>query len=893
MTANFHINYKTNWGEQIAVHLLRNGKEETHSLQTYDGQNWQGAIEVAEKEEIVYQYILKSKNTATPEFGGYRLLDIPTGSGPVFIHDYWRPKHEIERAFFSAAFKDVIFKRNTPAKKKTAKRKKKASGNKILFQLNAAAIPQGQFFCILGNTEAFGNWKKPLVLSDENFPLWQTEIEVGDDVEMEYKYAIYDPARKEVVEWERGDNRRLRFNFTEKKGQSLVVTDEAFRYPPELWKGAGVAVPVFSLRSKNGLGIGEYTDINLLVDWAVKTNLKLVQVLPVNDTIVTKTWKDSYPYRAISVFALHPLFINVGSIAKLKDKKNADRLKTLTAELNELKAIDFEKVMEAKMEFFHLLFEQEKAAFLKNKNAKDFIKNNEGWLKPYSVFCYLRDVNGTAVFQHWKENSVYSEQIVKDLCQPKSKAYNEILFHYFLQFHAHQQLFGATEYARSKGVVLKGDLPIGIARESCDAWVAPHLYNMNGQAGAPPDFYSENGQNWGFPTYNWDEMAKDNFEWWRQRMGKLAEYFDALRIDHILGFFRIWEIPTDQVVGTMGRYNPRKPYSLEEMRSFGIYEPLERYKKPYIRGHFLEEMFGEDAEFVRATFLNELEYNVFELKGFVDNQLKIKNLFATNANLADKKHLEADMMKLVAEVLLIEEPNSNGTAFNPRITMPTTRSFRELGQREKQAFDRLYNEYHFNRHNEFWRQQALWKLPALQQATNIFICAEDLGMIPASVPGVMKELNILTLEIQRTPKGDTDFGEPENYPYTSVCSPSCHDMATVRGWWKEDPARADRFFHAFIDLNNPTPKACTQGVVEVINMQHLESPSMWAIFPIQDLVGMDADLRRTDAAAEQINDPSNSEHYWRFRFHLTLEELMEAEAFNNKIKKMVEISGRG
>ena len=898
MIANFHINYETKWGEQIAIHLRRNGKEETAILQTYDGKNWHIAIEVAEKEEIEYKYIFQKEDSSDPEFGQYRSLNISKGASQLFIQDAWRPTDVVVQAFFSAAFKDVIFKRNAPSTKPVSV--KKSSANKVVFQLNAAAIPQHLNFCVLGNNEALGNWKKPLFLSDGHFPIWQAEMEVaGTGVAVEYKFAIYDPSTEKVVEWETGENRKLLFTFPsrpsrDKPGNSnmLLQTDEQYRYSSGLWQGAGVALPVFSLRSKKGLGIGEYTDIKLLVDWAVKTGLKLVQVLPVNDTIVTKTWKDSYPYRAISVFALHPLYINVEAIAELKDKKAAARLKKKTTELNKLKAIDFEQVMTIKMEFFHLLFEQEKEAFLKNKEAKQFMENNADWLKPYAAFCYLRDVNGTAVFANWEKYATYSAQVIKDLCSPKSAAFDETFFYCFLQFHAHQQLFGATEYARQNGVVLKGDLPIGIARESCDAWMAPHLFNMDGQAGAPPDAYSENGQNWGFPTYNWEEMSKDNFEWWQQRMTKLAEYFDALRIDHILGFFRIWQIPTDQVIGTMGMFNPRLPYSRHELSEFGLHGHLDRFTKPYIRGHFLGEMFGEDADYVRTEYLNEVEIGVFELKETVSTQLRIKQLFENDDRFSNKKHLASGLMKLVGEVLLLEEPGSNGKTFNPRITLNTTRSFQELSKYEQGVFDNIYNEYYFKRHDDFWEKQALWKLPALLQATNMFICGEDLGMIPACVPGVMQSLNIFTLEIQRMPKGATEFGEPKKYPYTSVCSPSCHDMSTIRGWWEEDYERSNRFFRQYVDTKNPAPKVCTPGIVETINWQHLESPSVWAIFPIQDLIGMDANLRLPDANAERINDPSNDQHYWRYRFHLPLEELMETDSLNEKVARMVREMGR-
>ena len=893
MIAHFHINYGTKKGEQIAVQIKRKNGEETFICQSYDSANWHVAVQVAENDVVSYKYIVQSFKGLLAEHGAFRTLNIPKGQTQVFYQDNWRAEYEITRTFFSAAFKDVIFKRdnqtpflsqNTEGVQNVGKGGEK---NRLIFQLYAAAIPKHLTFCILGNSRVLGQWARPIPLSNEQFPLWQAEIPIDQyDVDFEYKFAICETEKGKIIEWEQGENRRCVFTFPSAKGNTLVITDENYRYC-SLWRGAGVAIPVFSLRSENGLGIGEFTDIKLLVDWAVKTGLKLVQILPVNDTIATKTWVDSYPYAAISVYALHPYYVNIQAIAKLKDKKVAARLEAAISELNQLETVDLELVGSFKFEYFKLLFDQEKKTFFKDKEALDFIESNADWLKPYAAFCHLRDLNNTANFNNWTQFHTFSQQAVDSLCTPQYPAFDEVALYFFIQFHAHKQLLEATNYARSQGVVLKGDLPIGIYRYSCDAWVAPHLYNMNGQAGAPPDAYAVAGQNWGFPTYNWDVMARDNFAWWRQRMTKLCEYFDALRIDHILGFFRIWEIPINQVEGTLGLFNPRLPYSRQELDAAGLRGNLNRYTQPYIRGHFLAELFGEDADFVRTTFLDEVVFNEFKLKGIVDNQVKIKQLFAENAELAIKKHLEKGLMSLVADVLLIEEPLSNGTSFNPRITLHTTRSYIELNEFDKYIIDQLYEDYFFKRHDAFWKQQALWKLPALLHATNMFICGEDLGMIPNSVPGVMHDLNIVTLEIQRMPKMPTEFGLPHKYPYASVCSPSCHDMSTIRGWWENDYGMAQKFYQKVMGKSGLAPHECTPEIVEFINEQHLESPSMWAIFPIQDLVGMDATLRRPNAAAEQINEPSNPQHYWRFRFHLPLEKLLEEDRLNEKIKRMV------
>ncbi len=899
MIANFHINYGTKKGEQIAIQLKRNGVGETIICQSYDATNWHAAVQVIEDETIVYKYIVQSFVGLLAEHGDFRTLTIPKGASQVFYQDAWRAEYEKERAFFSAAFKDVIFKRST---KTVFHNNKNRDSNRIVFQLFAAAIPQHLVFCVTGNSKALGDWMIPLSMSDEAFPLWQAEMSIeSNQVDLEYKFVIYDPEKNKIIEWEKDENRTCVFTLPSLKGNAIVRTDERFRYASGLWRGAGIAVPVFSLRSENGLGIGEFTDIPLLVDWAVKTGMKLVQVLPVNDTIATKTWVDSYPYAAISVYALHPYYVNLEAIAKLKDKAAAARLQTLKLELNQSETVDYKLVSKYKFEYFKLLFEQEKEAFFKNKEAQTFIETNANWLKPYAAFCHLRDVNKTTNFENWAAYNTFSQQVIDDLCTPQYNGFDDVALNYFIQFHAHKQLFGATTYARSKGIVLKGDLPIGIYRYSCDAWVAPHLYNMDGQAGAPPDAYAVSGQNWGFPTYNWDVMARDNFAWWQHRMKQLSVYFDALRIDHILGFFRIWEIPTNQVEGTLGLFNPRLPYSRQELNAMGLHGNLDRYTKPYIREHHLSELFGADADFVKTAFLdkNTLEERNpdssgkgYQLKEFVDNQVKIKQLFAENGDFASKKHIEKPLMSLVGEVLLIEEPLSNGASFNPRITIHTTRSYKELDDFGKYNMGLLYDDYFFKRHDEFWKQQALWKLPALIHATNMFICGEDLGMIPNSVPSVMADLNILSLEIQRMPKGATDFGETYKYPYMTVCSPSCHDMSTVRGWWESDYEMAQKFYTKTLGRYAFAPRECTADIVEAINKQHFDAPSMWAIFPIQDLVGMDGALRRPNAADEQINDPSNSQHYWHFRFHLPLEQLINETGLNEKIENMVKLSGR-
>ena len=184
---------------------------------------------------------------------------------------------------------------------------------------------------------------------------------------------------------------------------------------------------------------------------------------------------------------------------------------------------------------------------------------------PYACYCYLRDKNQTPDFRKWGEFSRYDSDRLQRMLGVYPEAKKEIDFWCFIQYLLHTQFSEVKDYAQENGVALKGDIPIGVNRNSVDAWTSPELFNMDTQTGAPPDDFSYFGQNWGFPTYNWQAMAENGFAWWISRFRKMSDYFDAYRIDHILGFFRIWEIPLRATQGLLGTFSPALPYSAEEI----------------------------------------------------------------------------------------------------------------------------------------------------------------------------------------------------------------------------------------------------------------------------------------------------------------------------------------
>lgn len=897
------VGYRTQWGQSLYV--MSTSKEtgvekeaDEIKMTPSTGELWEVEIEV-KSSDFSYRYFLKDEHNGAVyhEFGELRRLNVAKHFNRVHVRDYWRTQGTVENNLYTAPFLNAFFKRVKTEPQAIVYQKKSSY---VRLQLRAPRIGEDYQMAVIGSTKGLGRWndKEVVLMSDQDFPVWKVDIPLSEGATpFEYKFVIYSLKEKRVVTWESGANRYFpMYDLTDPK-KLIIHTEEQFRYPVGDWKAAGVAIPVFSLRSDNGAGVGEFCDIKQLVDWSVKTGMKVVQVLPVNDTVASHTWVDSYPYAAISVEALHPIYANIGAIGKLKDKKAQARIDKEARRLNQLAEVDYEGVMKLKTEFFKLSFEDQKSKFLKSKEFTAFLERNINWLPDYAAFSYLRDKNGTPDFTTWGKYKKLTDKQLQDFVSPKQKHYEDLAIHYYIQFHLDKQLRESTEYARAKGIVLKGDIPIGIYRNSIDAWRLPHLFNMNTQAGAPPDDFSITGQNWGFPTYNWHEMSRDGYHWWKERMVKMSEYFDVFRIDHILGFFRIWEISWEHVEGLMGRFNPALPFDLDELKSWGIDFNYERFCKPYIREHMIFDIFGNHAELVIRQYLDEETRGVYKMKAKFDTQRKVKvyfdQLIKNEPESADFNNwLRFNLYRLIGEVLFLEAPLSDGKAYNPRIGLHSTYSFMELDGNTKDKLDQLYNHYFYHRHNAFWRDSAMSKLPMLKGATDMLICGEDLGMVPASVPGVMNELQILSLAIQRMPNDDREFWHPSDTPYMSVTSTGSHDMSTLREWWQEDKDQTQRFFNNILGQSGNAPFYCEPSVVKDVINQHLHSPSMLAIFPLQDLIAMDGQLRREDPNEERINIPANPQHYWKFRFHMSMEDLLAQEGFNGFLRQMIDQGGR-
>ncbi|MDE5629215.1 MAG: 4-alpha-glucanotransferase [Muribaculaceae bacterium] len=885
----FNIDYRTNWGESVYIvgdipALGSNDYAKAVKLTLEGDDKWSAEIDVPAASGFKYRYFVRHDNGEIKNEWGHGNSFTPAQNlDKCCIYDRWQDQ-PFDKPYYSKAFTECICSHAATDKKV------EADTALTIFSVAAPMVPKNMSVAISGSSESLGKWnaEKALKMSNAMFPVWQVAVpstSIGPDTQ--FKFLIIDNESGKEVSWEGGENRRVGISARPK--EATVIAGLRFINEQSLWRGAGTAIPVFSLRSNEDMGVGDFYDLKKLVDWAVDTKQTFIQILPINDTTMTHTWTDSYPYNANSTFALHPMYLRVNELGSLP-KKRMDYYAQEAAKLNALKEIDYEKANALKNQYTREVFDREGKKTLASSEYKDFVERNKHWLTPYAAFCTLRDKFGTPDFSKWGEYANFSPEVLNKVVTENPL---EIDYVCYIQFHLDKQMRHVHEYANSRGIALKGDVPIGISRTSADAWVDTRLFNMDCQAGAPPDDFSVLGQNWGFPTYNWEEMNKDGFAWWKARFGKMAEFFDAYRIDHVLGFFRIWQIPIDAVHGLLGYFNPALPYSVDEMRyNYDFWIDVDRQTKPYIMDYFIGDFFGQYTAEAVSVYMTNLGGGRHMLKPEFDSQRKIAEHFAKLPKDEKNTALCNGLTGLLDEVLFIEDPEQKGK-YHPRISAQYTYIYRSLNDYERWCFDRLYNDFYYRRHNDFWYGKAMWKLPPLINSTDMLVCAEDLGMIPACVPAVMSQLEILALEIQRMPKDPTTkFGNTWNYPYYSVCTTSTHDMGGIRQWWEENRAATQQFFNEVLHEGGAAPYFAEPWVCDKIIDLHLSSPSMLCILPLQDWLSIDGSIRRENPLEEQINVPANSRHYWRYRMHLTLEDLISNKDFNNYLRGKIEHSGR-
>lgn len=794
---NFKISYNAAPEQHLAVRIF-NSKNElpaVYPLSRLDGSLWCGKAELqlSLNSTYTYDYVVMEDGKVVAEETVYpsRTISHDKSKGFVSCSDIWR--YDIrQNNYGTAALAECMF-----PFKKSHSAITDAEGN-FVFRINLLTpITKDIKVFVAGDVDALGNWNPEHALPMERASNYTYEARVNiDKQQLQYKYIILFNGN---TLWEEGDNRYAE-TFTAPDAIS-VLNDGWIRLPQFTdWRGAGIVIPLFSLHSATSDGIGDFLDLKKFVNWASAAGFSAIQLLPINDTTTFGTWRDSYPYNSVSSFALNPIYISL----KAAGHKTKAVFKSADAT-----SVDYESVYKYKIKELNALYNNVKATLNGDKNYEKFVKSNEDWLDSYAKYCALRDKYHTLDFEQWKADDTGT------MLQQKQEFYK------FVQFLAFSQMEDVRKFARSKHIILKGDIPIGVNLYSCDVWQNPELFNKDMSTGAPPDYFSEDGQNWGFPTYNWDEMRrKDNYAWWKARLGVMSRLFDAYRIDHVLGFFRIWEIPRPQESAKYGHFSPALPYSETELLDFG---------------------FAIKPEHVNTLFVRD---------------------------------------------------NACTERFQPMFT-PDKDAYNNLNDWQKHAYNAVRSDFYGHRNEELWEKGAIEKLGIITKTSGMLACAEDLGMLPYCAGSVLEKLGILSLDIQSMPKQPgVEFDNPAQYPYRSVATLTTHDMPSFRLWWNRYPENAKRYAQqmlgiADIQSADPDSNICTQVLAS-----HLSSPAMLCMISFQDWTGICDNTRSENLEAEQINDPANNKQYWRYKAHMSVEDLEQAADFTSKIRTMIAASQR-
>ena len=893
----FYLQYDTIFGQDLRLNIMgettakgdRASENTVYAMTTVDGKMWQCEIELEKApKSINYFYSIDKwgkEERQEWQTVTHRLdMNVPNAS-EYKIYNRWTDI-PYDSFLYSSAFTDCVNRRHHEAVP-TIKYEKT-----LRLIVRAPQLRKGERLYVTGESSCLGNWHadRALKMVEHNYNEWMVDMNVDafDEAETELKF-IATTDNGDVL-WETGYNRTLAIPEMANGEVRVEEMDQAFFEICDR-KLAGTLIPVFSLRTRGSFGVGDFGDLKMMIDWVAETHQKVLQVLPINDTTSTHTWTDSYPYSCISIFAIHPQFADLRQLPAVADKEKAAAFEALREELNQLPQIDYERVNNAKIEYLRVIFEQEGSEVLKSAGFKAFLKESAHWLVPYAQYCHLRDTYGNVDFNTWKGHEVWHEKDRETLLNARTKEYKEVAFYYYVQYVLHVQMRAAHEYAMARGVILKGDIPIGVNRKGCDVWHEPHYFNLNLQAGAPPDSFSVNGQNWGFPTYNWARMLEDGCQWWLRRFQNMSKYFDAYRIDHVLGFFRIWATPTTCVHALQGQFAPSLAMTREEIESYGLHFQEKLFTTPFIARWVVDRVFGPHADAVVEKYLNHEHDDIFSLKPEYDTERKIEAAFVGKDG-ADDVWVRDGLYALASDVLFVRDINDSNK-FHPRITAQLNFMYEALVDSDKEKFNRLYNNYYYRRNNNFWYNEAMKKLPVLVQATRMLVCAEDLGMVPDCVAWVMNELRILSLELQQMPKDPSvRFGELWKNPYRSVCTLSTHDMPTLRQWWDEDMERTQDYYNSQLYRSGAAPHPLPGWLAKEIVVNQLACPSMLCVLLLQDWFAIDEKLRFADANAERINIPANPRHYWRYRMHLNIEDLIANKEYNDNIKELIRQTGR-
>ena len=641
---------------------------------------------------------------------------------------------------------------------------------------------------------------------------------------------------------------------------------------------SGVAVPLFSLHSKTSIGIGEFLDLIPFARWCELCNFNIIQLLPVNDT-----GSESSPYSARSAFALNPVFINIQAVVGSSEFE--DEIENAKEKFDALEKIDYYKISTWKRFILRKIFDNRYDQLKKDKTLAAWIDKNT-WAKPYCVYCTLKEQNNEASWKDWKH---YQNPTEKDIEKLWNKYLKDCLFQAWIQGVAEMQFTTAVAEVSKMNVRIKGDIPILINEDSADAWANRNYFSMEDRAGAPPDMFSYSGQNWGFPTYRWDNLERDGFSWWKERLHQASKFYHAYRIDHVLGFFRIWSIPQTEVTGILGRFNPCIPLTWSVLNNGGFCrETLEYLRRPNYSVDQLREFLGEETDRLISLYFENLpnEQSRFVFKPEFYSEKSITTL-------DEPQNVKDVLLKVYWNRVFI--PTGDENTFYPFWYWYDQPVLFTLPENEQQKLRELINQNEKSQ-ELLWEQNATKLLSVLAKETDMLVCAEDLGAVPHCVPKVLKSLNILSLRIERWARNwDAPYSpyyDMAEYPRLSVCTTSCHDTSTLRGLWQE-PDFDKNLYWSHAHLSGQAPEELTPPTVRNILAHVFSSNSLFCILPVQDYFALSSTLSEVPADKERVNIPGTvGGANWSYRMPCSVEELLDNASLASEIRKLVDVRKR-
>ncbi|MBF0553086.1 MAG: 4-alpha-glucanotransferase [Nitrospirae bacterium] len=637
----------------------------------------------------------------------------------------------------------------------------------------------------------------------------------------------------------------------------------------------GVAIPVFSIRTDEDCGIGEFLDLIKMGSWCKKVGLDIIQILPVNDT-----GTDASPYNAISAFALHPVYIRLGELAysvKIFKEEYKEEIKAAAARLNALELVDYPAVRQFKETMLKKIYEDNRDSINKDKTLATW-KDFNPWVRHYAVYRCLKDIHQQ---NWWKGWSTMKDPRAGEIDSYWTKHLDDVLFYAWVQFELEKQLRKAANALEYMGLRLKGDIPIMINEDSADVWAERKYFDLGMRAGAPPDMFSESGQNWGFPCYKWDVLEKEDYTWWRQRLKQASKFYHAYRIDHVLGFFRIWGVPEKEQTGILGYFSPAVTIKKADSDKYGFNEDaIKSFVQPVFTRSYVTSLFGNASDGVIKKYFEMTASGHLAFAGSIEGERAI-------AALPEDQPVRDKLIGLYHNRILLD----TGNGYLPAWYYYRTMTFNNMTDDERRRLRELV-EANNGAQDDLWRQNGNKLLSMMCETTDMLVCAEDLGAVPSCVAEVLEGLSTLGLKVERWVreynKQDSPYIDTNSYPRLSICSPSVHDTSTLRGWWEE--ANWDRtHYYNTIGMAGECHKYLTTELAEKIIRRNLNANSTITIFLFQDLLSLHYNLRTKDHEQERINVPGTvGLKNWAYRMKDNIEGIINYDEYNNYLNGLID-----